>query len=130
MVVEYLIFDRQKQLLYKLFVHVIAFKVDFVSYCDELAEMIGCKPNLLKLFVTDPLLSLKCFFGPCTPPHYRLMGHGSWNGAKQAIQNAQHNVIYATKPEFVKQSSKYTFLTMFKILSFVILGIALCYQFT
>ena len=80
-------------------------QVDYIPYCDELAEMIGCKPNLMKLLLSDPLLALKCVFGPCTPPQYRLMGPGSWDGAKQAIEKAHTNTIYATKTRESNQSS-------------------------
>ena len=80
-------------------------KVDFTSYCDELAEMIGCKPDIMKLLLTDPLLAFKCFFGPCTPPQYRLMGPGAWSGAKEAIQKAHSNIIYATKTREIKEEA-------------------------
>lgn len=38
-----------------------------------------------KLFLTDPKLAKDCFFGPCSPYQYRLMGPGAWSGARQAI---------------------------------------------
>ncbi|EDO32021.1 predicted protein, partial [Nematostella vectensis] len=47
---------------------------DYVAYSDELATLIGCKPSLWKLFVTDPTLAIQCLFGPCTPPQFRLVG--------------------------------------------------------
>ncbi|XP_060563847.1 flavin-containing monooxygenase 5-like [Ruditapes philippinarum] len=60
-------------------------QVDYVPYMDELAEMVGCKPNTGKLVLTDPKLSMEVFFGPCTPYQYRLMGPGPWKGARNAI---------------------------------------------
>lgn len=38
-----------------------------------------------KLFLTDPKLAFTCYFGPCTPYQFRLMGPGSWKGAREAI---------------------------------------------
>ncbi|KAJ8303778.1 hypothetical protein KUTeg_018701 [Tegillarca granosa] len=42
-------------------------QVDYVTYIIELAEMVGCNPNLRQKLLTDPKLALKCIFGPCTP---------------------------------------------------------------
>lgn len=47
--------------------------------------MIGAKPNILKLLVTDPRLGLNVVFGPATSYQYRLGGPGKWAGARQAI---------------------------------------------
>ena len=75
--------------------------MDYIPYVDEIAEQVGCRPNLIKLFLTDPSLAFKCFFGPCVPAQYRLMGPGKWQGAKKAIEQAPHNVIFATKTRSV-----------------------------
>ncbi|XP_045199208.2 flavin-containing monooxygenase 5-like [Mercenaria mercenaria] len=60
-------------------------QVDFIPFMDELAEMIGCKPDLKQLLLRDPKLAAECYFGPCTPYQYRLMGPGAWQGARNAI---------------------------------------------
>ena len=52
---------------------------------DEIAELVGVRPNFLKLLLTDPRLGLSVIFGPCTPYQYRLRGPGKWAGARQAI---------------------------------------------
>lgn len=52
---------------------------------DEIASMIGAKPQILKLLVTDPKLGLNVIFGPATSYQYRLGGPGKWAGARQAI---------------------------------------------
>lgn len=52
---------------------------------DEIASMIGAKPKILKLLVTDPKLGLNVIFGPATSYQYRLRGPGKWAGARQAI---------------------------------------------
>ncbi|XP_068688944.1 flavin-containing monooxygenase 5-like [Montipora foliosa] len=72
-------------------------QVDYISYADEIAVEVGCKPNLWWLLVRDPSLALKCIFRGCTPPQFRLMGPGAWQGAKKAIEDARSNVVYATK---------------------------------
>lgn len=60
-------------------------QTDYITYMNELTSAIGAKPNVLKLLLTDPLLALKVFFGPCTPYQFRLTGPGKWSGARKAI---------------------------------------------
>ncbi|KAM9849271.1 flavin-containing monooxygenase 5-like [Aulostomus maculatus] len=60
-------------------------QVDYVSYMDEMAELLGVRPGILKLLLTDPRLALNVLFGPVTPYQYRLRGPGKWDGARQAI---------------------------------------------
>lgn len=60
-------------------------QVDYISYMDEIASMIGAKPKLLKLLMTDPKLGLNVIFGPATSYQYRLGGPGKWAGARQTI---------------------------------------------
>ena len=81
--------------------HLTVPQVDYITYADEIAELVGCKPDLWRLFCSDPGLALRCFFGPCTPAQFRLMGPGAWEGAKKAIEDAPGNTIYATKTRVV-----------------------------
>ncbi|XP_049444139.1 flavin-containing monooxygenase 5-like isoform X6 [Epinephelus fuscoguttatus] len=60
-------------------------QVDYVRYMDEIAELVGVRPNFLKLLLTDPRLGLTVLFGPSTPYQYRLKGPGKWAEARQAI---------------------------------------------
>ncbi|XP_012935516.1 flavin-containing monooxygenase 5 [Aplysia californica] len=60
-------------------------QVDLIPFCDELADMIGVKPNLAKLWLTDPVLAREVFFGPSTPYQYRLQGPCKWSGARETI---------------------------------------------
>ncbi|XP_037530772.1 flavin-containing monooxygenase 5 [Nematolebias whitei] len=62
-----------------------ALQVDYISYLDFMAKEVGVKINLLHLFLSDPVLWAKVFFGPCTPYQFRLMGPGQWAGARHAI---------------------------------------------
>ena len=60
-------------------------QVDWLPFMDEIADQFGAKPNLQKIFLTDPALWFKMFFGPTTPYHYRINGPGAWKGARNAI---------------------------------------------
>lgn len=60
---------------------------------DEIASMIGAKPKILKLLVTDPKLGLNVIFGPATSYQYRLGGPGKWAGARQAILTQWDRVV-------------------------------------
>ncbi|XP_070816133.1 flavin-containing monooxygenase 5-like isoform X1 [Chaetodon trifascialis] len=60
-------------------------QVDYVSYMDEIADLVGVRPSIPRLLLTDPRLGLNVMLGPCTPYQYRLRGPGKWAGARQAI---------------------------------------------
>ncbi|XP_073331867.1 flavin-containing monooxygenase 5-like [Pagrus major] len=60
-------------------------QIDFVRYMDEIAKLVGVRPNILWLLLTDPRLGLNVMLGPCTPYQFRLRGPGKWAGARQAI---------------------------------------------
>lgn len=60
-------------------------EVDWVSFMDEIADQFGAKPNMSKLFFTDPALWSKMMFAPALPYHYRVHGPGKWDGARHAI---------------------------------------------
>ena len=53
---------------------------------DEIADLLGAKPNLWKLAKTDTMLAVRCYLGPCLPAQYRLVGPGAWKGAADAIR--------------------------------------------
>lgn len=69
-------------------------QVDYIPYADELGQIIGCKPQLGKLFTSDPKLAMKVLFGPCTPYQQRLTGPGSWSGAREAIMTQWKRTYY------------------------------------
>ncbi|KAM4722856.1 flavin-containing monooxygenase 5-like [Rhinophrynus dorsalis] len=81
-------------------------QVDYVDYMDELATMVGVKPDLFTLFLTDPKLALQVLFGPCTPYQYRLMGPGKWSGARKAILTQWERIIKPTKTRVLDISSE------------------------
>lgn len=67
--------------------------MDYIPYMDEIAEMVGVKPNIPRLMLTDPRLWMSVLFGPCTPYQYRLRGPGKWAGARQAILTQWERVV-------------------------------------
>ncbi|XP_035217729.1 flavin-containing monooxygenase 5-like [Stegodyphus dumicola] len=64
-----------------------------IPYMDELAEIIGVKPNFRKLLLRDPRLTWTCVMGPCLPYQYRLEGPHSWVGARAAILTYKERVF-------------------------------------
>ncbi|XP_067661853.1 flavin-containing monooxygenase 5-like [Haliotis asinina] len=75
-------------------------QVDYVDFMDQIAELVGCKPNLWWYLLTDPAFAIKCYFGPCTPYQYRLQGPGKWDGAKEACEKTMDRVRkpFETRP--------------------------------
>ncbi|XP_071096326.1 flavin-containing monooxygenase 5-like [Haliotis cracherodii] len=103
-------------------------QVDFVEFMDELAELVGCRPNIGRLFLTDPKLGLMCLFAATTPYQYRLRGPGTWSGAREAIMTQTDRMEYPFKtrplPEGTETQSSYRLLT----LVLLVLVIAVLYQ--
>ncbi|XP_012934772.1 flavin-containing monooxygenase 5 [Aplysia californica] len=54
---------------------------DPILYCDEVAAMIGAKPDPLK----NPLLAWRLLFSTCGAAQYRLTGPHSWSGAREQV---------------------------------------------
>ncbi|UJR36615.1 hypothetical protein I4U23_029335, partial [Adineta vaga] len=69
-------------------------QVDYMDYCDELADYIGCRPNILKFLKTDFKLGWQLLYGSFTPYRYRLEGSNNWDGARQAILAQNERVKY------------------------------------
>ncbi|XP_044156867.1 flavin-containing monooxygenase 5-like [Bufo gargarizans] len=101
-------------------------QVDYMEYMDELAELLGVKPNLLSLFLTDPTLAWNVYFGPCTPYQYRLSGPGKWVKARSAILNQWDRVIKPMRTRYVEQTSHFSLLHVFMGL-LVLLTAIFCY---
>ncbi|KAK3737536.1 hypothetical protein QZH41_010638, partial [Actinostola sp. cb2023] len=102
-------------------------QVEYIQFSDEIAKLIGCRPSLWRLLLTDPVLAVRCFVGPCTPPQYRLMGPGTWPGAREVIMNAEINLMYSTRSRQVKRvkSANLEFLFVAKLLLFVMIVVAI-----
>lgn len=65
---------------------------DYIDTMEELADLVGVRPNLLSLAFTDPKLALQLLLGPCTPIQYRLQGPGKWDGARKAILTTEDRI--------------------------------------
>ncbi|XP_006017819.2 dimethylaniline monooxygenase [N-oxide-forming] 3 isoform X1 [Alligator sinensis] len=105
-------------------------QTDYIVYMDELASAIGVKPNILKLFLTDPRLALEVYFGPCSPYQFRLTGPGKWNGARNAILTQWDRTLKVTRTRVVHGSKTgFPLLNLLTILFFPLLLIAVFLMF-
>lgn len=59
---------------------------------DDVASLIGAKPDLWKMLFQDPRFAIKCFFGPCIPAQYRLNGPHAWSGARKVIEDVEDSI--------------------------------------
>ncbi|KAL4686886.1 hypothetical protein H8959_019014 [Pygathrix nigripes] len=81
---------------------------DYIDTMEDLADLVGVRPNLLSLAFTDPKLALHLFLGPCTPIHYRLQGPGKWDGARKAILTTDDRIRKPLMTRAVERSSSMT----------------------
>lgn len=121
-------------------------QVDFIPFLDELAELLGCKPDISEclfplhcwhelssinndsfpssehLLLTDPALALKVFFGPSTPYQYRLMGPGAWSGARAAIMSQWDRVYHPLREtrKVVTEDEGYSKIIIMIVLAVVV----------
>ncbi|KAM4023009.1 flavin-containing monooxygenase 5-like [Anomaloglossus baeobatrachus] len=101
-------------------------QVDYVNYMDEVAVEIGCKPNLKKLFLSDPKLAWEIFFGPCTPFQYRLSGPGKWKDARKTILTQFERIVKPVKTRsMIGSYSHGSFNFMYKLFGVLILFAAI-----
>ncbi|GBN05608.1 Dimethylaniline monooxygenase [N-oxide-forming] 2 [Araneus ventricosus] len=89
-------------------------RIDYVQYCDDVASKFGAKPNLLKIFFTDPKLFMNIYFGPFLSYQFRLQGPHSWDGAREAIMTCKDRVVYPTAKESGKVTEDNIFLKIVK----------------
>lgn len=59
--------------------------VDYPRYMDMMARLIGCRPRLWRLALTDPRLWLHVVYGPMQATQYRLHGPGAKPGEARRI---------------------------------------------
>jgi hypothetical protein len=72
---------------------------------DELAAMIGAKPNVLQLLMRDPLLGYKVLTGPHLSYAYRLQGPHQWSGARRAIIDVWDRIDAPTKTRSIETTA-------------------------
>ncbi|XP_067121919.1 flavin-containing monooxygenase 5-like [Centruroides vittatus] len=97
-------FQIQKQLFYISERHNI--NVFYIDYLDEIATLIGVKPNIMKLLWTDPILFKKLLFGPCLPYQYRLQGTHAWSRAREAILSFDQRVLVPLRTRYNVDNKK------------------------
>lgn len=82
-------------------------QVDYIAYMDEITAEFGAKPNIWRMALNDPLLFFHCFFGPCTPYQYRLVGPHAWPEARRTILTAKERIIRPFDTRHGKLSGDY-----------------------
>lgn len=81
----------------------------YIPYMEELADYIGCKPNLLKYALTDPVLFYHLIFGLFSAYQFRLEGRHKWSGARDAILQLNDRVakgLQQKEVDFHQQQNK------------------------
>ncbi|XP_077188362.1 flavin-containing monooxygenase 3-like [Paroedura picta] len=105
-------------------------QTDYILYMDELASMIGAKPNIPLLFLTDPKLAVQVYFGPCSPYQFRLTGPGKWEGARGAILTQWDRTLKATRTRVVHSPPIFCLpCTLFRVLAPPLVIAALYFMF-
>lgn len=82
-----------------------ATQVHWIAYMDELASLIGVKPNLSLMALKDPALFRRCFAGPCLSYQFRLEGPHAWAGARDAILGSPARVASPLTPQTAPEDS-------------------------
>ncbi|NP_001075714.1 flavin-containing monooxygenase 5 [Oryctolagus cuniculus] len=102
---------------------------DYIETMEEIADLVGVRPNLLSLAFTDPRLALQLLLGPCTPVHYRLQGRGKWDGARKTILTVEDRIRKPLMTRVTESSNSVTsMMTMGKfMLAIAFLAIAVVY---
>ncbi|XP_072179224.1 flavin-containing monooxygenase 5-like [Diadema setosum] len=108
------------------------FVPDPPKYMDEIAGMIGTRPSLLKLLLTDPKLAYHYYIGWVYPPSYRLVGPGATPKAREELlrleNDSYHSLTLSTvRPDAVttlksSQSSFYLKWLMFAALIAIVIA--------
>nr|KAF6290633.1 flavin containing dimethylaniline monooxygenase 5 [Myotis myotis] len=104
-------------------------QADYMDTMEELAELVGVRPNLLSLAFTDPILAWQLLWGPSTPIQYRLQGPGKWSGARKAILTTEDRIRKPMMTRVVESSDSMTStITMARfMLAIVIFAIMITY---
>jgi len=81
-------------------------QVEYVEYMDELAELIGCRPRMLKFWLSDAQLAHRLVFHGLVPYQYRLTGPHKWSGAREAILGVEQRVFETTRTRRTPETLK------------------------
>uniref|UniRef100_A0A2H6N482 Flavin-containing monooxygenase n=1 Tax=Micrurus carvalhoi TaxID=3147026 RepID=A0A2H6N482_9SAUR len=97
--------------------------VQYIDYMDELASILGVKPKLLSLLLTDPKLAWEVYFGPYSATQFRLTGPGKWEGARNTILTQRERIIKPTKTRALQSSTNIKVVPSFFIKALICLGL-------
>lgn len=103
-------------------------QVDYINYMDEIADLVGVRPRISRLLLTDPKLGLNLLFGPCTPYQFRLRGPGKWAGARQAIFTQWERVAQPMQTRPCNDPEPRKSLKLPLLLSAAVVGLAAYYN--
>ena len=73
-------------------------QVDFMVFMDQLAGLIGARPDFFKVLFKNPALAWKIQRSPPIAATYRVVGPHPWEGAKDAITNFDARVLAGMSP--------------------------------
>lgn len=72
--------------------------LDHVPYMEELAGIMGIKPNFCRMLLTDPILFFAAVKAPMLNYRFRLQGPHAWPGARDAILGYESRMKAPLKP--------------------------------
>lgn len=67
-------------------------QTDYLQIMDEIADLLGVKPDLKHFIRNDPTFWIRLMFGPLLPYQYRLSGPHAWSGARRAIMDCNNRI--------------------------------------
>lgn len=97
---------------------------DYIDTMEEIADLVGVRPNLLSLAFTDPKLAFQLLVGPCTPVQYRLQGPGKWAGARKTILTTEDRIRKPLMTRVVERDSSGTSLVTVRVLMLAVTFLA------
>ncbi len=68
-------------------------RVQLIEYLDEIGEIIGVRPSILR----HPGLLPPLLLGPVTAAQYRLDGPGSWRSAEATVRKGRMRGVPASQ---------------------------------
>lgn len=97
---------------------------DYIDTMEDIADLVGVRPNLLSLAFTDPKLAFQLLVGPCTPVQYRLQGPGKWAGARKTILTTEDRIRKPLMTRVVGRDSSGTSLVTVRVLMLAVTFLA------
>lgn len=85
-----------------------------------------CFFSVGRIALTDPKLALQCFFGPCTPYQYRLVGPHTWEGARETIMTQWDRTWHPMKTRptgpysWMETLEKYVFAVVCVVVAYIV----------